>query len=190
MSKPSNTTRPVCLTDGAVLFYPQGCGVVRAISLTGLAICGMTSTFGTHTVEVGLVRMIETGLKAVAENAPPARWTDPRDPLGFPEDFADLLGAWLDWCDEQEAVVEEAVGGTIGAAAGVPDLGSKVQRAAELMTGGLGFSAIARLAVQHFDALDHGDLLAEDCEASGLPGLIKEIHDALNREADERAAAE
>ena len=108
MSKPSNTTRPVCLTDGAVLFYPQGCGVVRAISLTSLAICGVTESFGTHTVEVGLVRMIETGLKAVDEDRPPVAWIDPRNPLGFPEDFADLLGAWLDWCDEQEAAAEVA----------------------------------------------------------------------------------
>ena len=109
MSKPSNTTRPVCLTDGAVLFYPQGCGVVRAITLYGLAICGVAESFGAHTVDVGLVRMIETGLKVVAEDSPPAAWTDPKDALGAPEDFADLLGAWLDWCDEQEAAEDEAV---------------------------------------------------------------------------------
>lgn len=125
MTKPSNTTRPVCLTDGAVLFYPQGAGVVRAISLISLAICGVTESFGTHTVEVGIDGMVqESGtitidksagyvtprnLEPVNDAEPPAAWTDPRDPLGFPEDFADLLGAWLDWCDEQEAAGEEAV---------------------------------------------------------------------------------
>lgn len=120
MSKPSNTTRPVCLTDGAILYYPQGAGIVRRIAVAALPFIGEDpDSIASLTAEVGLTCMalcevtpgsvIARVLAPVNEAEPPARWTDPKDPLGFPEDFADLLGAWLDWCDEQEAAVEEAV---------------------------------------------------------------------------------
>lgn len=125
MSKPSNTTRPVCLTDGAILFYPQGCGVVRSISLIDLAsndsdadclaastvdvgLAGMAQESGTITIDKSAGYVTPRNLEPVNDAEPPAAWTNPKNPLGFPEDFADLLGAWLDWCDEQEAAVEEA----------------------------------------------------------------------------------
>jgi hypothetical protein len=106
----TSTTDTFCLTDGATIYYPQGAGRVRAIGLVELADADSDHARDVYTVAVTLGEMLQNRemLAPVRDSDPPARWTSASDPLGFPEDFADALADWLDWCDAEEQAADAA----------------------------------------------------------------------------------
>jgi hypothetical protein len=107
----TSTTDTFCLTDGATIYYPQGAGRVRAIGLEHLADADSDHARDVYTVAVTLGEMLQNRemLAPVRDSDPPAMWTHGiGGPLGFPEDFADALADWLDWCDAEEQAADEA----------------------------------------------------------------------------------
>lgn len=116
MTTNTATDTACCLTDGATIYYPQGAGRVRAISLEDLADAAglgdqQAAIFETRTADVGVSGLATASTRTLwpaRPSSPPARWTSVSDPLGFPEDFADALADWLDWCDAEEQAADEA----------------------------------------------------------------------------------
>lgn len=122
-NKPSNATRPTAifaLTDGVNVYYPQGTGIVRAISLEDLAdATGLgdqqAAIYEARTHDVGIAGLatVSAALYPTSEDSPPARWGRPSDPLGFPEDYADALADWLDWCDGEDEAATVGLAGIV-----------------------------------------------------------------------------
>ncbi len=115
-SNTSNLNASAALTDGETIYYPTGAGQVRTIGVetlrrfaedndgTGPSI---ERRFHTHTRTVGVEAM------AVGGTGPDL--TFPRALVGMPDasadeedPIADYVGAWLDWCDEQEEAADRA----------------------------------------------------------------------------------
>lgn len=114
--------------DDRTLFYPTAPGRVFAIAFADLAAhTGAPAHFADHTEETDLGGMTTTTIGPDAADVPrmlcPLTASPRKAPYGFikaaarlsdddlgevAEDFADLLGAWADWCDEQEAAAEVA----------------------------------------------------------------------------------
>lgn len=116
MSNTSNLSTAAALTDGETIFYPTGGGQAQAIGVETLRRLAedddctgpsIERRFSEHTRTVGVEAM------AVGGTAPDL--TFPRALVGMPDasadeedPIADYVGAWLDWCDEQEEAADRA----------------------------------------------------------------------------------